>query len=137
MKSLPVYDHTINSSLILSSGDMLYAIATKDQESYIMIYHPHHVYLDSLYKRVLIPTTWPIKGSIIYHADGADRDTVVMVVNGQLQFYRAPTTPYLTIIGHMNRVDYIHYFLGIVIIEPWDDSTTNIRLDLSMRMINK
>lgn len=130
MKQLPQYGYSIiRNRVYRSDSDLLYAIAVLENSGrapaepgecgvYALIYHSHHVLIDSLYAVLPIDCDEDLMGLNI-HIDGINKDTMVVVNDGTLQFFRIPQAPAVAVAADLDKDVYLEEFTYHVLIKPW------------------
>lgn len=56
MKDLPLYNmNLMRGKVEKSESDLLYAMSNTDNETSLLVYHSHHMLIDCLYKKLVLP----------------------------------------------------------------------------------
>lgn len=80
MKDLPMYGQILMRSKVeKSNSGLLYAMSNVDNETSLLIYHNHHMLIDSLYKKLVMPFKYNMQYPVRYHVDGDTRDTILVI----------------------------------------------------------
>lgn len=80
MKDLPMYGQILMRSKVeKSNSGLLYAMSNVNNETNLLIYHNHHMLIDSLYKKVVMPFKYNMQYPVLYHVDGDVRDTILVI----------------------------------------------------------